>query len=182
MTAPEQMIKCPIHRSPFSVRIFLLCKHLTDPKSFFCQLCLPSTALLFESIPLWKIEIQTEQIFLNSRALCSEGMSESPLKRWPIPERIRKDEEDKTLKSKHALDVPNCEQASESVCPLYTAWQLKRAHTRNKANWFPINVHLLWKQMNILMTCDNLSIYFSIVDFRQFFRFLLSAIDVRMDI
>lgn len=81
MTAPEQMIKCPIHRSPFSVRIYLLCKHLTDPKSFFCQLCLPSTALLFESIPLWKIEIQTEQIFLNSRALCSEGMSESPLKR-----------------------------------------------------------------------------------------------------
>lgn len=44
--------------------------------------------------------------------------------------------------------------------------QLLRSHTHMmKRTGLPANAHLLWKQMNILMTCDNPSIYFSIVDF-----------------
>lgn len=49
-------------------------------------------------------------------------------------------------------------------------WEQARrvnAHTdiNLKQAGLSINAHLLWKQMNILMTCDNPSIYFSIVDF-----------------
>lgn len=53
----------------------------------------------------------------------------------------------------------------------HTAWQC--THSLQKANWFSINAHLLKKQMNILMTFDNLSISFRIVDLRHFFASLV---------
>lgn len=120
--------------------IILLSKHKLTPSPF----SLPIVPFPLSPLDYGKLKYKQTKISLNF--FWGFRMSESPLKRWPVPEGL----ENKSLKTETTfLSSPVQRDDSQHT-----------QNTHTSINWFPIKAHLLWKQMNILTTCDNLSIYF----------------------